>query len=135
MDNWNTQKPKGRNMPENQNPNTEYFIIDRRPYSPNHTGQLFFWRAPLTHPGNCKHHPGSRHPGFTTDLSLAGRYTRSQIAAHPTYYDNPDTMPVPCALVEAVAVKVVPIDCLRPFEELRAGKVAQVVGQEAASHG
>lgn len=49
--------------------------------------------------------------GYTTDLNQAGRYTRRQVEAARSYYDNGDqTMAVPCEAATAMAEEIRLVD-------------------------
>lgn len=52
-----------------------------------------------------------KNSGYTSIVSLAGRYSRSDVEAMPGYYNNgTSTLAIPCTEVEKVAELVV-LDC------------------------
>jgi hypothetical protein len=70
---------------------TEFFILSLRWTR----GDVLTWWAP----DNC---------GYVTAIDQAGRYPRVQIEANLAYYNNGETaLAIPCAAVEAEAVRVV----------------------------
>lgn len=62
--------------------------------------------------------------GYTTDLQNAGRYSRQEVEAHRSYYDNKtDTLAVPCSDAMLMATTRVSVEIGRDgLKQLRAAR-------------
>lgn len=57
---------------------------------------------------------GPNNSGYVTQLELAGRYAATEVLARRSYYNNLETtLAIPCVVVDAEAVLVVPDHALR----------------------
>jgi len=51
---------------------------------------------------------GPNNIGYTIDIDRAGKYTREQVDANPSYYnDGQSTLAIPCGAVESVTHRTV----------------------------
>jgi len=71
-----------------------YYILSKK--HSNGEDMLVFWRANSSE--------------YCYRLDWAGKYTQEEVDANKSYYNDKDTMPVPCEEVEEVAVTTVPFD-------------------------